>query len=582
MCADGKRLSRTSSEENAEILLDVYRTALTSEIMDAKQCEYYTDYAIYGTSDATKAEFDNNVQPNALNAVDQEAVNASELWFYDRVDAGSYIKFRMLPTDDQKQVVTGGDMLYNRLIADDCETSASFIIGVHKTFMGIRAYMVSQKLWDDTVLDDIAFFEKVISNKVVEALTGCTEKSFQGDYTGEKLLFASHQEAYDTVKALANILRQYHLHAELCIGSASAAAIGEVANPSGHCFAMLKATHVQAQHAPMNFILEGTNWIAQKSILGLHGDVQDEIYSQVSEISTIMMEITKKALCPDDIQKDHGKALALVKERCKTAFWRSIYAKGGALMTYKEGDYFIYGVRALDIINSSDDIKAVPLNYNLVCMSLFKKGMRVDPERLKNVIQSVGKAEAVPPWSKKQWKEVIDNFGVCRVHDDDNGYVKLDPDSTIVENQEESVRFVFTHQQFQKADESVYTTACQAIHDSLTTEGGFSSITNEYKRKHEEWIEQQTTKEPTAVQAMALAAINPDFQAAKQSLAALDNFVSVIKTYVCMQSIVTVCTARKIDIKTLHEKLMGWISVMALAYQQRNAYEMMLLVDHRS
>ena len=167
-----------NAAHESETLLDIYRTALTSEIMDSKQCDYYTDYCLYGMSDATEEESEKNIQPHPFQPSDRDAVENGEMWYYDSYVSATqekkWIKFRMRPTEDQKQVVTGGPALYNRLIADDCETSASFIIGVHKTFMGIRAYMVSQELWDDTVLDHKVFFEKMaaIDEEVVFKLTG--------------------------------------------------------------------------------------------------------------------------------------------------------------------------------------------------------------------------------------------------------------------------------------------------------------------------------------------------------------------------------------------------------------------------
>jgi hypothetical protein len=172
---------------DAETLIDVYRTALTSEIMDAKQSEYYSDYSIFGMADGTETEMKANTQPDPskiTSPLDVIGVANSEMWFYEEVNAGSpnkrIIKFRMRTTDDQKQVVTAGPLLYNRLISDDCETSASFIIGIHKSFMGIRAYMVQQGVWNDTVLDHDGFITKDISEEIVTKLTGCSEN---GIYT---------------------------------------------------------------------------------------------------------------------------------------------------------------------------------------------------------------------------------------------------------------------------------------------------------------------------------------------------------------------------------------------------------------
>jgi hypothetical protein len=54
MCVEGKDVGYMTGTDDKGIMLDVYRAALTSVIMDAKQSEYYTDYAVYSTNDATQ------------------------------------------------------------------------------------------------------------------------------------------------------------------------------------------------------------------------------------------------------------------------------------------------------------------------------------------------------------------------------------------------------------------------------------------------------------------------------------------------------------------------------------------------
>jgi hypothetical protein len=219
----GEDVATMTSEFDSEMLLDVYRTALTSEIMDSKQSEYYSDYGFYGASDATKEEADENVQPNPLHEYDKEAVAASEMWFYEKKNEGDeYVKFMMRPTDDQKQIVTGGTLLYNRIISDDCETSATFLVGIHKTYMAIRAYFIYHKIWDDSTLDDEAFRNQDISNDIVRKLTG---------WGSDECPFEDFATCKSVVGALANILRNYHLNVELCIGSASAAVLPSTLNP---------------------------------------------------------------------------------------------------------------------------------------------------------------------------------------------------------------------------------------------------------------------------------------------------------------------------------------------------------------
>jgi hypothetical protein len=318
-------------------LLDIYRTALTSEIMDSKQSEYYSDYAIYSVSVATESDQQHNKQPDPSNEYDAESVRLHEAWFYEAIHllsgATRIIRFALRPTDDQKQVVTGGPCLYNRFISDDCETSASFLLGVHKTFMVIRAYFIHYGAWDDANYSDSAYFAWNPPADMITRLTG-----YDDDPAKEHTQwYSSEAEARNLVKALGNILRQYHLDVELCVGSASAASLGAKARPSGHCFAMLDAEHKFDPMISKTFILEGTNWITQRSLMGVHGGTDPDVNEQVTKLATIMMELTKHFPLGDKIllstkngvDKDHGKALSMVQERCSSAFWRAIYAKVG-------------------------------------------------------------------------------------------------------------------------------------------------------------------------------------------------------------------------------------------------------------
>jgi hypothetical protein len=84
---------------------------------------------------------------------------------------------------------------------------------------------------------------------------------------------------------------------------------------------MLDGVHVSWALKPSRFILEGTNWIAQKCLLGIEGgNPKDNTAMQITQIATILMEMTKNlrvgdsvVLPVDGLNKDHGKALAAVK-----------------------------------------------------------------------------------------------------------------------------------------------------------------------------------------------------------------------------------------------------------------------------
>jgi hypothetical protein len=262
---------------------------------------------------------------------------------------------------------------------------------------------------------------------------------------------------------------------------------------------------------------------------------------------------------------DHGKALSMVREKCATAFWRTIYAKGSNLIAYKDpaSARFVYGARACDFLKGDMNIKELELNYSLTCAALREQGLLIDPSRLQHMIRSVGKAEAVPPWTREQWGSLLDKFLPCQIYPENN---KTDVE-TDDETDDESVRFVFTHQMFdkEKVDTETYQAMCSHIHTCLQNDEKFQALTDKYQAIHEEWKENH--EKISILKA-------PDFPAATKSLCSLGKFVSVVKTYVCMQSVVTVCKVKKCHIKNLHEKLMGWVSVLAQAHQIRVETEM--------
>ena len=61
---DAKTASVVIDSADNTPLLDIYRTALTSEIMDSKQSEYYSDYAIYGVDIVQPEDMAHNRQPD--------------------------------------------------------------------------------------------------------------------------------------------------------------------------------------------------------------------------------------------------------------------------------------------------------------------------------------------------------------------------------------------------------------------------------------------------------------------------------------------------------------------------------------
>lgn len=142
---------------------------------------------------------------------------------------------------DQRQVCTG-EGLRSGVIADDCESSASFLKSENKTLMAIRALLM-QKVPDFLM----AKKDLEVPEELVNVLTN-HPIMFQG---------WSYSQRRSLVLAVANILRQFEFEVDLCIGTANAAAVGAAAQLSGHCYARSRALHLPTQ-LPMMQVLEGT------------------------------------------------------------------------------------------------------------------------------------------------------------------------------------------------------------------------------------------------------------------------------------------------------------------------------------
>jgi hypothetical protein len=527
---------------------------------------------------------DGNVQPDPNNPEDEYAILAAESWFYDKVQE-HIIRFALRPTDDQKQVVTGGEKLYNRLIADDCETSASFIVGVHKTFMAIRAYLVHKKVWNDVIFGDFKITK--ITDEIVIKLTGFSVEKNNN-------VFTDLEQARETVFALANILRQYHLTVELSVGSASTAAFGKPSKPSGHCFAMLDATHVKNQHDPRCFILEGTNWITQKAQMGIHGLVDPKIYEQITRIATLMVAATQVIKIDgknmfktgkNAPNKDHGKALALVQERCNTAFWRAIYAKGNSLMSFIHGDKCTYGVKAADVINRVKNVKPLPVTYSQASSTLHQQGISMENTKIERLVQEVSIAEAVPPWQKQQWDKILDTYVKCKVVEEelceDINHYRFAFTHQVFTHPQFSlciaciVSLIIMSQVFDHVDEECYKKCCIEIKKRIEN-SNFASVNDFYKSIHDEWLEKTKSNPERKTWPIGLKNLlveteseYPNFDKALGFLNKLGSYVKIIKTYMCMQSVIIICSVHKDNISTLDVKMTAWVSVLAAAFQQR-------------
>jgi hypothetical protein len=366
------------------------------------------------------------------------------------------------------------------------------------------------------------------------------------------------------------------LRVELCIGSASAAALGAAEKPSGHCFAMLVSKLLGVEGAKTeSYILEGTNWIAQKRVMGIHGgDMDDLVHMKLIHIATCAMELTKELSGTfhvlDGLEKDHGRALAIVKEKSASAFWRAIYTKGNSLMASNEFGNYIYGVRAYDVIGGSKRVKSMPLTYSLATLTLRENGIMMDADKIQQAVRDIGTAESVPAWKKGQWDKLINSFLPCEVVEGAGSGAKSNQPEQL-----NPIRIAFTHQIYEQFSQATYRQACQDIRQRLQGTD-FSQLQKIYKTTHDDWVK----KYQPIVDAKGFPkylkkrfnGINVNFETSEERLQGINMLLQVERTYICMQSIVVVCTVDACCVDTLHTKLMGWVSALSSAFEQRSGF----------
>jgi hypothetical protein len=211
---------------NNDQLLTVFASMLSAELMDSKQSEYYSDYCIYGVEPCTEFDWRINRQPMVFPdggpiSVDKQS-DASDRWFYDVIEdkqqRKTYLRFKMRLTEDQRQICAG-EKLQNRMIADDCESSAQFIVDVWKLFMEMKAVMLKTNILSDT-LDDEAWDILCNDQNLIKWSTlidnlGIPVEEYTKHFETETLI--------SVLKVIGNIFRHFELDVSLCVGTANAA-----------------------------------------------------------------------------------------------------------------------------------------------------------------------------------------------------------------------------------------------------------------------------------------------------------------------------------------------------------------------
>jgi hypothetical protein len=190
-------------------------------------------------------------------------------------------------------------------------------------------------------------------------------------------------------------------------------------------------------------------------------------------------------------------------------------------------------------------------------------------EDIMNKVREISEAEAVPPWSQTQWNTITNKFMKCQVHGDTR---KKD-------HAAEVVRFVFTHQMFDSFDPAEYSQAGELITKRVAT-SDFQSLTDAYATIHQEWKDKMLVKlkvlENTSMQMIFDAMYVPNFGNAVKFVQNLGHFITVVKTYTCMQSLVVVCEIQKSHVAPVNNQLMAYVDILSKAFKSRKEFEAQL------
>lgn len=569
----------------AEDLYAVYLSIITAELMDTKQAEYFSDYCLYGTEPATPDDVNKNRQPTGSEG----AGSGEERWFY-RKWRGAYIRFRLRLTEDQRQVCTG-EGLRDGMIADDCETSASFVMACHKTLMVIKAYLLRAGIIESgengTVKDRTKrFMEKYDDmtkhpsnyNDVMETMFGDKPKERKGvadeTFVSENPSFSGMTlgEKVDLVMALANILRQFDFHLDSCIGTANAAAVGAPKNTSGHCYLKSYVVHINTG-TPLSSSVEGTRWVLQRMpVRGLE-KLNPETVQNVNDLSMLLMEATKGGKL--DYNKDTGTGLVQMqrltgKATETTTFYMNVYVCGDSFKmtrksttdpaTGKQTSVFTMGVPLGALLNAHGDgidgssgsgeveVVSKTVRYELACNRIqqIPGSPKIQPEDIKQALKVIARATVIPPWKTDgRWSELFEKFMQCKEEKTAGGDVQSLRGS--IARSKSFTRFVFTHQITHVTEES------EAYMKDIM--GSLNSVL--IKPKSGEQFNVPVTK-LHAEDAKKKTGKALDVLSTNKNLEGIGKLVTVERAFTCMSSLIVVCLIKNDTIATAHAKVIAW------------------------
>jgi hypothetical protein len=481
------------------------------------------------------------------------------------------------------------------MVNDDCESSASFATAEQKTATCIKSSMLRNKIISDgdvevhTISRDKEFDEKLkyLIDKDPKSPTLKSDLELVKFMTG-----GTSKDDVFTFMAVANILRQFDLTMDLCIGTANAAAVGAAAQLSGHCYAICRGIH-HPTGSPVQMIVEGTRWVTQDSYKPKKKRVLDiKTGNLLNEIATILMEMTK---LPDmDILLDAGTALMRVIRSNKEAFYKNVYVCGDSIKIRRnrKDKTVIIGASVVAILgahgneddedaNDEPEVEDLPVRYNLACNRIQEKsGVKIPPSAVGKAVRDMARETIVPPWTKGHWESIMKDFNEFEELYFDHESTKIKPedinrdvevDLALPKNCKtrgpKRIRFVFVHQLYSRMTKETRDKFEEIIKECINGVGETKKeskvpVTKNHRdRLLRNLVTEKELKESNdkAKAELALELMNFNEERAMQSLKGFPGKVRIERIFLSMNSLVTVCNIHPEDIATVHSMLGGWI-----------------------
>lgn len=426
----------------------IYKTLLSSELLDSKKAEYFSDYCIYSVEQCLNFEGDFNVQPVDLptSILQDDPARLQEKWIYEirqppcQGENVKYVRYCLRLTEDQRQIAVANDL--NNDFNDDCESLAALIMAYQKKCAAAEQGFVECGLFTNT------WQQTEESRKQFENILNMI---FPAQLKTDPFHNTTYIERVDYLMALVNIMNQITFETSLCVGSAGAPARVEPGEPgeggekdttakrelNGHCYIGIKGTSKRDNTIVKYGIVEGTNFVEQKREADSKLVISLENFKAINRITTSLQELTKLQNIP--LRSDIGKGgLISFEDGVKNQFYVTVYVFGECVMLLRLPGHengtpaqTVYGCSIETIVNqpkccggvdnantatnyctttatqnlplplsgemhrSSPALTMMPVDYSLITHHLQVAGVKIKTGDLSAVVQGIAKVNSM-------------------------------------------------------------------------------------------------------------------------------------------------------------------------------------------